>query len=186
MMDSSFLAAAFECIHAQGVALEPGLSDAEIASLGERLRFQFPPDVRLLLQTKLPLHPDCPNWRSDTTERLRDWLDWPRKGICFDIEKNGIWSEEDWGKKPAAIAEALAVARRKLDETPVLIPLFNNQYLPAEPLEEGNPVFSIQQSELMLWGNSLPAWLEKRFGVPNPYPVPDVPRAIRFWSGFLV
>ena len=67
------------------------------------------------------------------------------------------------------------------EQYPTLIPVFSNRYMPAAPPEAGNPVFSIQQSEVMLCGADLASCLESSFGVPNPGPTPTEIRSIPYW-----
>ena len=62
-------------------------------------------------------------------------------GIVFDVE-HGLWVEE-WGAKPDDPHEARARVAEILDDAPRLIPIFMHRAIPNEPLEAGNPVFSV-------------------------------------------
>jgi hypothetical protein len=69
---------------------------------------------------------------------------------------------------------------------PRLIPVYIHRFIPSEPPEAGNPVFSVHQSDIIIYGNDLAAYLSAEFGIPNPSTSPEAPRAIRFWSEWLV
>jgi hypothetical protein len=69
------------------IEFDAGLTDAEIATIEGRFGFQFPPDLREFLQTALPRGPQFPDWRSGDEAALRDWMNLPRHGVLFDVEK---------------------------------------------------------------------------------------------------
>ncbi len=142
--------------------------------------FRFPPDLRFLLQTALPISERFPNWRSDSEAGLRDRLDWPYDGMCFDIEHNVFWMEE-WGERPGALADAFAVAREKVEGAPRLIPIFSHRYIPDEPHQEGNPVLSVYQTDIIYYGSDLWTYLAKEFHLEGMC-AGNEPRDVRFWS----
>jgi hypothetical protein len=183
MIEQGYAHAVAEVLRARGISLAPGLSDAEVREVEGRYGFSFPPDLRLLLQTVLPVSPEFPDWRSAREEALREWLERPRNGVLFDVEHNDFWYP-GWGPRPESLKAALEIARDRLASVPRLIPVYANRYLPAEPGEPGNPVFSIQQTDIIYYGMDLPSYLENEFGVtnPNPDPTPKTPRPVSFWS----
>lgn len=101
--------------------------------------------------------------------------------MCFDIEHDSFWLPA-WGPKPGTSEAAQAMARRAVRAAPFLIPVFSHRYLPASPCEAGNPVFSVYQTDIIYYGFDLPSYLSAEFEVPNPYPVPESPKEIEFWS----
>jgi hypothetical protein len=89
-----------------------------------------------------------------------------------------------------------------LDDAPRLIPIYAHRAVPNEPLEAGNPVFSVMQMDIIIYGNDLEQYLHNEFGLP---PLHDetgrllvdeeggllhekakrregLPREIRFWK----
>src|SRR5689334_16462208 len=108
-----------EYLRERGVQLEPGLTDEEMERVEQTFSFRFPPDLRALLQTALPVSSFAPNWRSAPIEKLREWLNWPLEGMCFDIEYNVFWLEE-WGPKPNELAAAFETARAAVTVAPTL------------------------------------------------------------------
>jgi hypothetical protein len=170
-----------ESLEARGVAFETGLSDREVAEVEEQYGFSFPPDLQSLLQTALPVSDRFPNWRSDPASELERRLAWPAEGIAFDVEKNQFWLAA-WGPRPDDLAEALAVAHAKVAEAPSLVPVYSHRFLPDEPDEAGNPVFSVYQTDIIHYGADLVSYVEAEFGIETGATLGQTPRSIRFWS----
>ena len=141
-MDDADPAALVEILKLQGIALEKGLTDSEVELAQSKYGFQFPPDLRELLQYELPIGPMFPNWRDEPDESIKSRLSWPLEGILFDIEQNGFWMEE-WGPKPNYIEAAFELARQAVARAPKLIPVYGHRYISDEPQLAGNPVFSV-------------------------------------------
>ena len=158
-----------------------GLSGTEIQAIEQRYGFTFPPDLRLLLQTALPISDGFPNWRGGSEAQLWEWLSWPYEGICFDIQYNNFWMEA-WGPRPSSLDEAFAIAYEQVSRAPTLIPIYSHRYIPDEPSLPGNPIYSVYQTDIIYYGLNLPAYLHAEFGVPNPYPLPAPQHAIQFWD----
>jgi hypothetical protein len=78
----------------------------------------------------------------------------------------------------------LAVARAAVEAAPRLIPVFAHRYLPAEPEDAGNPVFSVHQTDIIHYGADLRSYLANEFGTPDPtiVIVGGTPRRIRLWT----
>jgi hypothetical protein len=165
-----------------GVFLAPGLTDDELARAEEIHRFRFPPDLRSLLSSALPLAPRFPDWRTPDSPALLDQLAWPFEGIAFEIEANVFWREQ-WGARPDALADAIAVARTAVGKAPRLIPICGHRYLPAAPELAGNPVFSVYQTDIIYYGLDLRRYLSCEFGaVDHAEAVRGDARRILFWS----
>ena len=170
-----------DSLEARGLEFDAGLSDQEVAEVEERYGFSFPPDLRSLLQTALPVSDRFPNWRSGAADDLERRMAWPAEGIAFDVENNQFWLTA-WGTRPSDLAEALAVAQAKVAEAPSLIPVYSHRYLPDEPAEAGNPVFSVYQTDIIHYGADLLSYLEAEFGIETSGPRAQAPRPIRFWG----
>lgn len=104
-----------------------------------------------------------PDWRELDSAALEQQLDWPSEGICFDIEHADEWKQE-WGPKPETLDQALKLARMKIAEAPKLIPIRGHRYLPSVPREEGNPVFSAWQTDIIFYGRDLKTYFAHEFG----------------------
>jgi hypothetical protein len=174
--------------------LEPGLSDLEVAQIEARYDIRFPPDLCRLLQRVLPVSDFWVDWRDDSEKTIRAILDRPIEGICSDIVRTSFWRRE-WGRRPPSMQEALEVARAKLAEAPRLIPISPDLYIPDDPHLEGNPVFSVHETDVFYFGYDLasffvhqlsfdPLKLSRQSGL---YPdwIAKKPRPIRLWSSFV-
>ena len=175
------------------VEFEAGLSDEEASNIEILCNFRFPPDLRMFLQLAVPVRchkpnnvepsEQFPNWHKDPAEIMQWSREWAIGTFTFDIENARFWMPE-WGKKPTALADQLAIATAYLQNVPLLIPIFAHRFLPAEPCEAGNPVFSIYQAiDSIPYGYNLQKYLHNEFinhdndaGRASNY------RTIRFWS----
>ena len=61
------------------------------------------------------------------------------------------------------------------------MPLVFHRYLPTEPNESGNPIFSIYQSDAIYYGADLADYFEREFG-NKPGPIVGPVKSVRFWS----
>jgi hypothetical protein len=150
------------------------------------------------LQTALPVGIESrwgsdafPNWRSEDESPLRERLAWPFEGIGFDIDHSTFWLDE-WGPRPSGLNDAIEVARRHVQGAPKLIPVCSHRYLPSEPPLAGNPVFSVYQTDIIIYGVDLWNYFEnefaaegeqwRRFRDVSEQEFSALLRPIRFWS----
>jgi hypothetical protein len=77
-------------------------------------------------------------------------------------------------------------AGRALSLAPKLIPLIGHRYLPEEPRESGNPVFSIFYTDAIYYGANLEDYFEREYawqsGSWPSWPRPSQIKYIPFWS----
>jgi hypothetical protein len=170
-----------ELLGQNGVVFEPGLSDVEVERVEATFGFRFPPDLRAFLQTEMPIRVESkwgegvfpswrskwaegvfPNWRNGDQAELQGKLDWPFEGLAFDIEHNDFWLEE-WKPKPTNLADTVKIARKHVDAAPRLIPICSHRYLPADPQLAGNPVFSVYQTDIIIYGRNLWDYFKHEF-----------------------
>ena len=154
-----------------------GYTQAELDAAQEKYDLRFPPDLVDLLRERRPV--DGYDWRSDDAA-IRDRLNWPLEGLLFDVENNALWWPE-WGSKPSTEAGRRDVVAAVVAGAPKLIPLISHRYIPAEPHEAGNPVFSVYQADVVYYGANLADYFEREFGDPRR-PLPLAIKRIRFWS----
>lgn len=105
--------------------------------------------------------PSFYNWLSDV-DALQDAFNWLVEGLEFDVE-NDLW-ESGWGPKPATLDEQKARVRELVEAAPKLIPVIGHRYLLAEPCVPGNPVLSIYQSDVVVYGEDLRDFLLHELG----------------------
>jgi hypothetical protein len=183
-MKTADLDGLFEHLMRQGIKLGPGLSGTEVAQTERSFGFCFPTDLRMLLEHALPVSDGFPDWRSGDDRMLRERLAWPLEGLLFDIEHNAFWMES-WSTRPSRVADAFDVARRAVAEAPTLIPVYSHRYLPAEPRLAGNPIFSVYQTDIIIYGTDLASYFHAEFGAPLPGWAAKMSRPIRFWNGLV-
>jgi hypothetical protein len=167
----------------RGVVVEDGLTETETRDAEYRFGFHFPPDLRALLQTGLPVSERFPDWRDGDEKWLRERLRWPLEGMQFDIQNNAFWLAE-WGPRPESLDAAFQVAAQAVAEAPRLILIRAHSYLPTEPDSDGNPVFSVYQTDIIIGGRDLSHYLSGVFAGwdDRGYTLPQDVRQIRFWS----
>ncbi|MEU3612505.1 hypothetical protein ABZ725_09360 [Streptomyces sp. NPDC006872] len=151
---------------------EPGLTDAEFARIEHEYGFEFADDHRAFLAAGLPVNvpPEegqtwskpWPEWRSEDPAGLRQRLDRPVEGVLFDVEHNGFWCEA-WGERPSDDAAAVATARLRLADAPVLVPVYAHRYLPAGRGSFGHPVLSMWQTDVIYYGLDLVDYMHQEF-----------------------
>lgn len=182
-----------------------GLSADQVASAEAFFGHPFPEDYRLFLSTlhtttrppkrmqhgaaeaKLTDDTGFYDWMNDR-EALRQAVSAPVEGLLFDVEHNGLWLAE-WGARPDSAKERQAVVRREATNSSPLIPVFGHRYLVAKPNGPGNPVLSIMQSDIIVYGDDLRGYLLAELAdllkEPSPPPTPaKSAKNVRLWGWF--
>src|ERR1043165_6984108 len=177
-MNEQSIRSAIEHLRFQRIAFEDGLANAEIVKAEGMLGFPFPPDLRQFLQTALPVSGGFPNWRSESEDKLRRLFDRPLRGILFDLEHNDFWPES-WGRKPSKLENVVSSAKELFARVPPLIPIRYGHYIPSLPAADGNPVFAIRQSAVVVANRDLASFLTN---APVAAQENALSKEIRFWS----
>jgi hypothetical protein len=120
------------------------------------------PDLVEALLDRRPLlaYPDCFDWVTAEPEVINERLAWPFEGYWSPVRDAGYWWPE-WGEKPAFASNQRANLRDIFADTPKLIPLCGHRYVPEEPRERGNPVFSVYGADIIHYGANLVDWIER-------------------------
>jgi hypothetical protein len=161
-----------------------GYQQSELDEIQRRWELRFPPDLVELMLRRRPLVPGGFDWLVATPTEIANKLEWPMEGFVFDILENDLWWSE-WGPKPHEPSEQVERVRKVLAAAPKLIPLYAHRYLPEQPFERGNPVFSVMQSDVVYYGTSVDDWLVREEHGTRDMPTidPDTPpKEIPFWS----
>jgi hypothetical protein len=90
----------------------------------------------------------------DGKQRIKDALERVMIGLLFDVENDVLWPES-WGNKPGTVEKREQHVRALVAAAPQLIPIYKHRFLLGEPCEAGNPVFSIMQSDIIVYGTDL-------------------------------
>lgn len=154
-----------------------GYSQAELDNAQRRFGLEFPPDLIALLREKRPANGH--DWTNDAD--IRRALAWPFEGLLFDVEQNHLWWPE-WGPRPTSAETRKEILRSIVSRAPKLIPLIGHRYLPEEPREQGNPVFSVYQADVICYGANLTDYFEREFFGFSHRPGSQPTKHIPFWS----
>lgn len=93
------------------------------------------------------------NWLTDA-EAIAGRFAWLWEGLQFDVEYANLW-RPSWGPKPATLEAQKQRVRELVEVAPRLIPVSGHRYLLAEPCVAGNPVLSVYQSDIVVYGADL-------------------------------
>ncbi|AJE50458.1 hypothetical protein [Paenibacillus polymyxa] len=181
-MDVAYI---IDLLRKDDVTLTPGLSTREITEVEDRYDIHFPPDLRELLMNVLPIGKSFIPWRDTSPQRMGviwERLNWPLEGMIFDVEQNIFWPSE-WGERPTDLQEAIDTCKREFLHVPKLIPIYGHRYIPEQPCEEGNPVFSVYQTDIIVYGESLQEYFKQEFGEKTYEQIDfEAVKTVRFWS----
>ena len=155
-----------------------GYTASELDEAQQRFGVRFPPDLyEFLREQRIP---DGHDW-TGSAEPIERALQWPLEGLLFDVEEAGVWWPE-WGERPSNKEDRTAIVSEIVESAPKLIPLLAHRYLPEQPHEAGNPIFSIYQSDIIVYGADLQDWVRVEFDPTFSTRPSVVTRAIDFWS----
>lgn len=186
--DPAYLKAVVGVLRRRGIRFATGLSQAELMELEDDYSLRFPPDFSAFLQHALPVGDCFPDWRERSPDfrgvSLEERLSWPLEGILFDVEHNNRWMPS-WGTRPGELDKAIARVKDLVTEAPGLVPVYSHRYLPADPNQSDNPVLSVYQTDIIVYGENLFHYFEAEFGIRLPgrdSRGTHAPREVPFWS----
>jgi hypothetical protein len=173
----------------KNVQFARGLSDNDVQMIESKFDFNFTPDLKLFLQLSLPISDGFINWRHGLesrieAEKIMARLYWPLEGMLFDLQADDFWIKI-WGDKPNSYDEKKRIAIEKYLTIPKLIPIYSHRYIPSRPKEEGNPIFSVHQMDIIIYGYDLATYFANEFSfeLTGDFEKLDGPkRQIDFWS----
>jgi hypothetical protein len=103
------------------------------------------------------------DWRARADERVREAIRGPLEGVLFDVENNVFWPAS-WGERPDSVAARFEIVEQQVTTWPQLVPLCGHRYLPAAPFGPGVPVFSVVQTDVIIFGTNLLDYAAREFG----------------------
>ncbi|WP_214481728.1 SMI1/KNR4 family protein [Bacillus sp. SM2101] len=171
-----------------GIKFTSGLNESEITDAESLYNIKFPPDLKSFLMYALPVSEGFVNWRDisgKNVKSINDRINWPLKGIIFDIEHNHFWIKE-WGNIPDSLQGAIKIATLHYHKAPKLIPVYSHRYISSEPIENWNPIMSVYQTDIIYYGENLSSYLQKEFILKKPKHLDfNNIKPIRFWSNII-
>lgn len=147
------------------VPISKGLSDEEFQHIQSRFGFNFPPDLRSILQEGLPVGLGFPNWRLSSDKHLLSMINLPVKGLCHEVSKGTFWWNQ-WGPRPKSTDEAIHIAQKAFKMAPVLVPIYSHCYIPCSPNLAGNPVFFVFEKDVFYCGYDLADFFKREVFIP--------------------
>jgi hypothetical protein len=172
----------------KNIVFEQGLSHREIELTEKIFHVSFPPDLKLFLQTALPVSQLFVHWRAglnlaSVKKEIVLQIQWPWDGLVFDLEHDNYW-HETWGEIPDSLEQRIDVARQYFMNYSPLVPIYAHRYIPSQPYESDNPVFSVYQMDIIYYGYNLADYFarEFHFNLPSSLVIPQEPKYIKFWS----
>lgn len=154
-----------------------GYTQSELDRAQHRFGLVLPPDLVALLRRKRPV--EGHDWTDDRA--IRRALYRPFEGLLKSVENGMLWWPE-WGKIPSSARAREQVLREVVSGAPKLIPLIAHRYLPEQPHESGNPVFSTFYTDAVHYGANLKDYFEREFRPSSNKPWPPKIKYIPFWS----
>jgi hypothetical protein len=163
-----------------------GYTQTELDDAQEKWNLRFPPDlVAILLERRRVVETEFEKsfWIDQPDDVVREILGWPFESFWFDIENGSWWPE--WGDRPAAEQERKEKFQAIFAHAPKLVPVYGHRYLPSEPHESGNPVFSVWQMDVIMYGANLDDYIHRESNPQSkgwPQPGDTNVKRIRFWT----
>ena len=186
------------------IKVEKGLSDKQIELAQDYYEITFPPDLKELLGAVKPVkhvksfpfddkdtsyfNPffDWSDFSEENVSWINKYLNLPIEGVLFDVENNHFWLES-WGEKPFDLEDKLLIAKNQMKKFPKLIPVMGHRYISSEPNEAGNPVYSVSQTDIVLYGENLWEYFEADFGKKESSDIElSAIKKIPFWHDILL
>lgn len=165
-----------------------GYSQNELEDIQAKWHLRFPPDLIALYRERRRVieHEDerfsSFDWIKEPDQKIQDMLDWPFEGFWFDAQHNLSRWWPEWGEVPVDLADRQACLREIFSRAPRLIPVYGHRYIPEEPHEPGNPIFSVYQMDVIYYGANLADYIARETQTPNTHKAMTTPRSIPFWS----
>jgi hypothetical protein len=166
-----------------------GYTQGELDGIQAKWNLRFPPDLVELLKCRrkvidLDGKVGSFDWLEETDETIRDALEWPFQGFLFDVQ-NSLWWPE-WGEMPIDLEQREGRLRSIFLSAPKLIPVYGHRYIPEEPFERHNPIFSVYQMDVIHYGANLEDYImrETKPDGTGSCPQPGDPgvKRIPFWT----
>ena len=173
-------------LRANGYKTKKGMSESEINAAQNFYDIVFPPDLKKLLMSFIPIGECFFDWNDyspESVDKNKYRLKWPIEGILFDVEHNDLWLKA-WGKKPKHLHAQIYFVREYLERVPKLIPIYAHRCISSIPNEEGNPVYSVYQTDIVYYGKDIWDYFEVEFNGKDQIEFDKI-KPIPFWHDLI-
>lgn len=174
-------------LKSRGVLFDRGLKSEELETIERTFNFLFPPELRLFLEIANPISEKFVNWRYALKspkgyEEAKARLNQPLEGIVFDVKHNDFWLPNA-GDKPEYLNDQIDLIEKYIANQPPLIPIYSHRYA-VSGNQEGTPVLSIWQTDIIYYGSNLFDYFANEFRLPLPSDFASLPSntEVPFWS----
>lgn len=157
-----------------------GYTDREFDDIRQRWKVRFPPDLMDIYRKRRSVIEGGFDWIRTPRDEIQAMFDWPLEGMLFDVENNVFWLNA-WGEKPASKSAREEIVRAAIAAAPRLIPVHGHRYIPETPYARGNPVFSVYQTDIIIYGPNLDLYIARELHKPARA---VGARRIPFWTKF--
>jgi hypothetical protein len=155
-----------------------GYGQQELDDIQQRWKVRFPADLIDIYRKRRSVIDNGFDWVKTPGAEIQRMMDAPLEGILFDVRENAFWLSE-WGEKPKSNAAAEEIVRAAVAAAPRLIPVYSHRYLPETPFGRGNPVFSVVQTDIIVYGPNLDLYVaQEMHGTSRAIAA----RRIPFWT----
>ena len=188
----AYLEFALDHLGADGSA---SISLSTLAQLEAAAGTQLPYEIGLMLVMGVPsMHSEhgagWRRWGDDPAAELAQWNAGLLHGILFDVENNHTWMPS-WGPRPDEHGDRAELVTAQFEAAPQLLPLYGHRAVPltiadGETTADGNPVFSIVQTDIITYGDNLADWMHREFDVPLPMWTRTTARSFPFWTELIM
>lgn len=165
---------------------QPGASETALNAVETALGAALPDDLRYLAAHTSDPDDQIFGW-IENPGQVTEFREWVFDGICSEITGSLFWLSA-WGERPEDECQRLEIFENAFDTWPRLIPLTGQRALAIDPADEGNPVFSIMQTDVQCVGTDLADWMARDLILSAPDDAAPVDlsqsRHIRIWSDF--
>lgn len=182
MFDAAYCTDALAALERAGTRLAPPLDARSMKQAEAAFGCPFPPELRLLLSTAVPLGSGWIDWHEDPESIADKAAAHVLAAFEFDIREAQYWLDE-FGPRLNDLDEAVCAAATVFAEWPRLIPIRGHRFMPSSPEGPGNPVLSVYQAvDSIYYGNDLADYLHREFGIERPEWARSAPREVPKWG----
>ena len=168
-----------------GVCFAEGLSDKELFDIQYEYNVNFPKSLKVFYKAGLPISDGFHNWRDlskKNIKKIKTMMNYP-----FDSVREN-YDEIDWiNDLDEEFNDKKSIIYEKLNNAPSLIPIFSHRYISTyEEETEDTPIFSINDVDVIYYGENLYSYLQMEFGLKDYSDMDEEKIApVPFWSSLI-